>query len=351
MSATRLWSAAALAAAGLASAPVAHAAAPPATVTAPAIAKALTARGAKTTVTVRNTSKRRLTGLSLRPATTEGVRVRVSGARRGVRAVGPLAAGRSTRFGVTLHRAGGGPKAGRVTLRLRRNGRTIATGRVVFGPKAAPAPTPAPAPKETLTGRYYWGSRYTINGIEQYTLIFTGPDLVFTGDTDAAYPSCTAATETCRPYTYDPATRALTIDGRPATIEGNTLTRDGQAHFLLGAATAGARWDTVLTYSNSTGLCPLHCTYYTEHLTFRPDGTFIRGAVASGTGSVDYGVIPPDQKGVYEVRADRTLRLAFADGTERIATLGVFPDDAGGYPANPSAGIVLGGDGYFDIRD
>ncbi|MGX6447309.1 hypothetical protein ACVU7I_04485 [Patulibacter sp. S7RM1-6] len=107
-----------------------------------------------------------------------------------------------------------------------------------------------------------------------------------------------------------------------------------------------------LTYSNSTGVCPLYCSYYTEDLSFRPDGTFIRGAVASGSGGgYDWGVVPDDQKGTYEIRADRTLRLAFADGTERVETLAIFPADDGTYPANPTAGIVLNGDGYFAIRD
>jgi len=252
------------------------------------------------------------------------------------------------KVGVKLQRTKGGPKSGAYGLRLRKGGKVVASGRIAFGPGAKPT-TSEP---ETLTGRYYWGSLYSLNGIQQYTLLFTGPDFVFTGDAEGSYPTCTAATEDCRPYTYDPKTKALTIDGKPATITGNRLEYDGQNHFLLGNPTPGARWDTVLTYSNSSGVCPLYCNYFTEHLTFRPDGTFIRGAVASGSGPVvDYASVPADQKGTYEIRADRTLRLAFADGKERVETLAIFPDDAGAYPGNPTAGVVLNGDGYFDIRD
>ena len=27
------------------------------------------------------------------------------------------------------------------------------------------------------------------------------------------------------------------------------------------------RWDTRITYANSSGICPLYCNYYTENLT------------------------------------------------------------------------------------
>lgn len=340
-----LWPVAALAAAGLVAAPAASAATPSATITATAITKALPAKGATATVTIRNTGKSRLTGLTLRPAGLKGVKASIRGAKRGVRKVPTLKAGARTRITVTLRRAKGGPTSGTFGLRLRKGSKAVASGRIAFGPKAKPEP-------ETLTGRYYWGSLFTVNGTNQYTLLFTGPNLVFTGDAEGAIPTCAAVTEDCRPYTYDPATKALTIDGKPASIDGTRLTYDGQDHFLLGAPKPGARWDVVLTYANSSGLCPLYCSYFREDLTFRPDGTFIRGAVASGTGPVvDYAAVPADQKGVYEVRADRTLRLAFADGKERIETLGIFPGDGGVYPDNPTAGVVLNGDGYFDIRD
>lgn len=324
-------------------APPARAASPSITITATPVAKALSSKGAKATVTVRNTGKARVTGLTLRPAGAKGVRATIRGARGGVRRIGTLKAGQRVRVPVTLRRTKGGPTAGAFGLRVRKGGKVVASGRIAFGPKARP---------ESLVGRYYWGSLYSLNGIQQHTLLFTGPSLVFTGDAEGTFPTCTAVTEDCRPYTYDPTTKALTIDGKPATVDDRKLTYDGQTHFRLGEAKPGARWDVVLTYSNSSGVCPLYCNYFTEHLTFRPDGTFIRGAVASGSGPVvDYATVPADQKGTYEVRADRTLRLAFADGKERVETLAIFPGDGGVFPANPTAGIVLNGDGYFDIRD
>ncbi|WP_210493988.1 hypothetical protein [Patulibacter sp. SYSU D01012] len=344
----------AVALAGLTVAPAADAARSPVRVTADPVSRALTTKDATARVTVRNGGKRRLTGLKLTVGARKGVRVRVVGARGAsrTRALPALRAGKRVAVRVRLRRTRGGPKAGRVTVRVRQKGRTVATTRLSFGPRAAPTPTPspAPAPAATLTGRYFWGSLYTVNGIDQRTLLFTGSSLVRTSAAEGSWPVCAAASEDCRPYAFDPATNALVVDGVPATFDGRRIVLDGLTYTELGAAAPGARWDVVLTYSNSTGLCPLSCSYFTEYLAFRPDGTFIRSAVSSGTGpGADWSVVPPDSKGTYEVRADRTLRLAFADGKERIETLGVFPADDGTYPANPTAGIVLDGDGYFDI--
>ena len=77
------------------------------------------------------------------------------------------------------------------------------------------------------------------------------------------------------------------VDGVPAAFDGRRIELDGQTYTELGAAAPGARWDVVLTYANSSGLCPLSCSYVTEHLTFRPDGTFMRSSVSSGTGPGD----------------------------------------------------------------
>ncbi len=312
-------------------------------VTAPPINRELTATNATTTVSVRNTTNRTLTGLTLAVPAPRGVQVTIVGARRGakVRALPALRARASTRVMVRVRRNGPtAPKTAVLTPKVVQNRRTIGSGRLVI---RKPAPT-------TLTGRYFWGSQYTLNGPEGHTLYFTSARYVFIGDAKDAWPVCTAPTDVCKPYTYNARTNALVIDGERATLQDHRLTWQNQSHWELGREKAGARWNVVLTHSSATGLCPLYCSYFTEHLTFLPDGTFTRSSVASGTGPVvDWISVPNDRKGTYEVRANGTLRLAFADGTERIRTLGLFPDD-GKYPANAAAGIVLGGDGYFDIR-
>lgn len=322
------------------------------TVTATPITKPLAAKNQRATITVRNTTKARLTGLSLAVGAKKGVRVTLAGAKTGarVRPLKALGAGKSVRVNVLLARIGkSGPTKGSLAVSVRRGGKVLGRGAVTFGRAATPA---QPAPPKTMTGRLFWGSRYTLNGIRQHTLYFTGPDFVFVDDVEGAWPVCTAVSETCKPYTFDPATGALTIDGKPATLNNGRLEFDEETYRELGRPTAGARWDIVLTYSNSSGICPLYCSYYTEHLTFRPDGTFIRSSVSSGSGAVvDWAVVPDDSKGTYEIRADRTLRLAYADGKERINTVGIYPEDDGSYPANPTAGAVLDSDGYFDIRD
>lgn len=176
----------------------------------------------------------------------------------------------------------------------------------------------------------------------------------------ALVPAAGAATAASPPIevTATPITKALsskgqrsTIDGKPATLEGRGIEWDGDRYREWGVPPAGTRWDTTVTYSNSSGICPLYCSYFTEHLTFRPDGTFARDAVASGSGPVvDWASVPPNRRGTYEVRADGTLRLAFADGSERVETVAQYRNDDGSLqPAGE--GLLLNGDGYFDIRD
>lgn len=327
--------------------PAAASAANSVAVTATPINKQLTTSNAMSTITVRNVTTRRLTGLTLSVPAPKGVQVTIVGAKRGakVRALPALKAKAQTKVVVRVRRTAKGPTAVTLTPKVIQKRKVVGSGKLTVR-------KPVPKPPATLTGRYFWGSQYTLNGIQQYTLYFTAKNYVFTDDTDSAWPVCTAVTEDCKTYTYDPKTNRLMIDGKAATLTGNKLEWDGQAYVELGRAKAGTRWDTVLTHSNSSGICPLYCNYYTEHLTFRPDGTFMRSSVASGTGpAVDWAVVPDDQKGTYEIRADGTLRLAFANGTERIETVGLYPEDNGTYPANASAGAVLGGDGYFDIRD
>lgn len=328
-------------------------AAAPVEVSAKPIAQPLsTTKQRSTAIVVRNASRRSQRGLTVSVRAAKGVSIRLAGAGKGrlSRKLKPLAAGDRARIGVSLRRTAKGPKQGRLRVTVSRKGKAVATGRLAFGAKGAGAPTPAPPPN-SLAGRYFWGSTYTLNGIRQRTLYFTGPDLVYTAATGSAWPTCTAVTDDCRPYAYDGATGALTIDGLPATLEGRKLTVDGDTYREWGFPPAGARWDAKVTHSNSSGICPLYCSYYTENLTFLSDGTFVRDAVSSGSSPVvDWASVPPDSKGTYEVRADRTLRLAYADGTERIETVAVYLDDAGN-PEPPGEGLLLGGDGYFDIRD
>lgn len=334
--------------------------APAIPVSAKPVATALSTKPAKTTIAVENGSKRRASGLTLSVSSAKGVTVRLTGAtkkRPRTRKLQPLKAGRTARVGVSLRRTAKGPKSGHLTVKLTRKGKTLSRARLSFGPVATVPPkpgSPAPAPvvnPNTLAGRYFWGSRYTISGIVQNTLYFTGPDLVYVAATESAWPTCVAASETCRPYVYDAATNQLTIDGKPATLAGRKLSLDGDNYLELGVPAAGARWDTRVTYANSSGLCPLYCSYYTENLTFLPDGTFIRDAVSSGTGPVvDWASVPPDSKGSYEVGADHLLRLAFADGKQRVETVGLYLNDDGSLQA-AGEGLVLGGDGYFDIRN
>jgi hypothetical protein len=318
------------------------ASAAPVSVTTAAIAAPLSAT-ATTTVTITNTSRHRLGGLRLSITAPKGVTV---SARRALPSLAPHRAARVT---LTLHRRSTGPQAGTIAVRVKRHGKAIAGTRASFGAGTTPN-TPPPAPN-TLAGRSFWTSQYTINGIDQYPLYFTDDHFAYTGAPKDAWPTCAAASADCHPYSYVAATNQLVIDGVPATLAGHALTLDGRDYLEVARPPAGARWDTKVTYSNSSGICPLYCNYYTEDLTFLPDGTFVRGAVASGSGPViDYSAVPANRRGTYEVRADGTLLLAYADGTQRIDTVAQYVAADGSLRA-PGDGLILDGDGYFDIRD
>jgi hypothetical protein len=330
------------AAVALTVAPAGASAAPSVAITAPPIEGPLPTKAKTVKVAVQNVGKRKLTGLSLNVRAVKGVRITVVGAKKGkaTRKLSTLKAGKTTRVSVRLQRLKGGPKTGAVTVRVLRGKRTQASQRVEFGVNP-----------NTLAKRYFWGSTFTISGIAQKTLYFSNDNLVFTNDMEAAYANCTAADENCRPYQYVAKGNQLQIDGKPATLDGRKLEYDGQTYFEFAAPPAGSRWDALMTYSNSSGICPLYCSYFTEKLRFLPDGQVARDAVSSGSGPVvDWAVVPPSNRGTYEVRADGTIRIAFADGKERIETIAFYVGDDGKLkPANE--GMILGGDGYFDIED
>ncbi len=312
--------------------------------TPPPIEKPLPMKQTAVRVAVTNTGSKRLTGLSFNVRSTKGVRVRVVGARKGsttTRTLKALGAGKTTRVTVRLQRLKGGPKKGAVTVRVQRKKRTIGSQRLQFGV--------TPVNPNTLAGRYFWGSTYTLNGTRQETLYFTNDNLVFTDDMESAYATCAAADEKCRPYQYTAKGNQLVIDGKPATLNGRKLEYDGQNYFEWAAPPAGMRFAANLTYANSSGICPLYCNYFREDLQFFADGKVVRGSVVSGTGPiVDYGIVPPDRLANYEIRPDGTLLMAFADGKQRIETIAFFLAEDGKLQS-PSDGMLLGGDGYFDI--
>lgn len=312
-------------------------------VTPPPIEKSLPMKQTSVRVAVKNTGTKRLTGLSLNVRSVKGVRITVVGAKKGrtTRTLKALKAGKTTRVTVRLQRLKGGPKKGAVTVRVQRKKRTVGSQRLQFGVP--------PKNLNTLAGRYYWGSTYTVSGIRQETLYFSNDGLVFTNDMEGAYANCTVADENCRPYQYVAKDNQLTIDGKPAEFKNRVLNFDGQTYFEFKSPPAGTRFDANLTYANSSGICPLYCNYFQEKLRFAADGKVVRGAVASGSGPVvDYGIVPPDSLATYEVRADGTILMAFGDGKQRIETIAFYVSDDGTLKP-PSEGAILGGDGYFDI--
>jgi hypothetical protein len=92
-----------------------------------------------------------------------------------------------------------------------------------------------------------------------------------------------------------------------------------------------------------SGYCGLivGCTTWIDYLTLRPDGQFALSSqtVSSmGGGGVPFTYgwsAPPDQHGTYEIQSGGRIRLAFADGSVSVRTIGIAigkdgrPDPAG----------------------
>ena len=136
----------------------ATAATPSISVTPKPVATSLSTKASKTTITVKNGAKRRATGLTLSVTAAKGVKVVLSGAKRGKlsRKLKPLKAGKAVRVGVSLRRTGSkGPRSGSLAVKVTRKGKTVARGRLAFGATTPAAPAPDP---NSLAGRYFWGS-------------------------------------------------------------------------------------------------------------------------------------------------------------------------------------------------
>jgi hypothetical protein len=141
-----------------------------------------------------------------------------------------------------------------------------------------------------------------------------------------------------------PATCTASLQVRQ---HGKTITRT-----RLRFGQAGARWDFQLKYASMSG-CGLYPTRSASQrrAAFGPDGAFVlNGSSFSHDPWANWRSDPPGQQVTHEVRADRTLLLACANGTQQVYTLGIYPAKDGSYPANPAEGIVLDGQGYFDFR-
>lgn len=196
---------------------------------------------------------------------------------------------------------------------------------------------PAPTPGHPLTGRYF----FTYTGLEADGVVFVDDRFAYRGFPSGGFPACTGPTapdddaDGCVPYSYDAATGAIVLGGRPGSYVGGklTLTTRTDAALSYDELQVPAAGSTVQFQGESLasiGVCPPSCTYVSTGVTLYSTGQFALSTAVSST-TPDGGVtsLPPDRRGTYAIQPGAKLHLTFADGHVADRTIALVPNSDG----------------------
>jgi hypothetical protein len=324
----------------------AAAAAPKLTLAASSPAKAV-APGAtvRVNVVVRNRSRSAIRGVRLRATPARGVRVALPRTRAGrtVLTLGTLRAQSRRTIAVRLTPGAGTAPAATTAFTLSGRGQPSVTRRirVKVGRSGtttpAPAPAPAPTPANPLVGRYF----FTYTGLEADGVVFVNDRFAYRGFPQGGFPACTAPTaadddaDGCVPYTFDAATGAIVLGGRPGSWAGGKLTLTTRTDAALSydelqVPAPGSSVQFQGESLSSVGICPPSCTYFASGVTLYSDGQFALSTAVSST-TPDGGVtaLPPDRRGTYAIQPGARLQLTFGDGHVAARTIAFVPNSDG----------------------
>lgn len=256
---------------------------------------------------------------------------------------------RLTRRARTITKVGVKVTAGKLTAR-----QTLAL-RIGAPPKS---PTKA---KAGLAGRYFWRTVTRVDyAWDNRGIAFVDDRWAYRGIPKGGLPTCTSVTagvdakgeptDGCLRYTYDKATGTVTVGSEQGRFEKATgkLTLGSDDYDPLAIPAPGTRLDVSLVNRGFSGFCGLivGCTTWTDYLTLRTDGQFaltsqtIASMGGSGVPFTYAWNAPPDQHGTYEVQSGGRIRLAFADGSLSVRTIGIGIG-AGGRPDAAGEGLLL----------
>jgi hypothetical protein len=221
-------------------------------------------------------------------------------------------------------------------------------------------------PKGGLAGRYFtlWEAD-PMGPSRTDGFAFVDDRWAYRGIPKGGLPACTTrtagvdedgdSTDGCLPYTYDRRTRALKIDGQPATLspDGAQLDVGEDTFWLTPIVPPGTKLAVSLKSIYVGGYWPYQVvtTYWLE---MRADGAFMLSRQTLGSwglpgtpGSGNFVSVPPDQRGTYAVLPGGKLRLAYADGTVEDRTIGIYRDPKTG-SADPAVdGLWLDDDPFW----
>ncbi len=181
-------------------------------------------------VVVANRSRSAIGRVRLRVAPGRGVRVTLPSVRAGGTAanLGRLPARARRTIVVRLTPSARTPARTTTTFALSGRGTRTVTRRIrlelAAGGRTAPAPQPAPA--NPLVGRYF----FTYTGLEADGVVFVNDRFAYRGFPSGGFPACSAPTaanddaDGCVPYSFDAATGAIVLGGRPGSYAGGKLT-------------------------------------------------------------------------------------------------------------------------------
>ena len=272
--------------------------------------------------------------------------------------VGTLAPGKSRTVKLRLRTR----RAARVALTAR-SGKVRATERV---PLVLRGRVPGKPPQRGLGGRYFtlWEADPLGPG-RRTGFAFVDGRWAYRGIPKGGLPACTTTTagvdedgdptDGCLPYTYDPKTRALKIDGKPATLssDGSQLDIGEDTYGLTPIPPAGTTFAVSLKSIYVAGWWPnqIITTYWLE---MRKSGEFMLSRQTLGSwgltgtpGSGNFVSVPPDQHGVYAVLPGGRLRLTYADGSVETRTIGIYRDPKTGSADPAKDGLWLDDDPYW----
>jgi hypothetical protein len=184
------------------------------------------------------------------------------------------------------------------------------------------------------------------------TYYFANGQFAYRGRPSGGLPDCPAATaqgddDGCIPYTYDPATGTVTVDGKSGSLTAPHVLRLSDGPYAEAETpAAGTTFDLYAHSLNGSGVCGVSCTYVASEILFKPDGAFARStSVSSSTPEGDFTALPPDQHGTYAIQAGGKVLFTYAGGHTLTETIGIMNADDD-HP-DPQYGILLDGSIYW----
>ncbi|MBB4662325.1 hypothetical protein [Conexibacter arvalis] len=325
------------------------------------------ARWTRVTVVVRNRGTAPARRVALRVGAAPGVAIRPR--RASARTLGP---GRALRLRVALKATARAKATTRLSLRASGAPRLSARGTLTvrFATKTAPKPRPRPtrpgagSGADDLAGRYFWRFNSRVDyAWDNDGIAFLPGGWAYRGLPRGGLPRCTRVTASgdgdgCVRYALHPRTGALTVGGEKGWWRrGDLKVGEHDDYRELQVPRPGSRYAVELIHRGFSGFCGLitGCTTWTEWLTLRADGNFALSSMSIGTmggSGVPFTAgwsAQPDQYGRYEILSGARIRLAYADGSVVVKTIGI--ELRRGRPDPSREGLLLDDTNFYPEGD